>query len=168
MTEHAKYLGLPQLVGKGKCKAFSDLRQSVWKKLQGWNEKLLSQAGKEILIKAVALLIPTYTMCCFQLSHSLCNELGKKMSKFWWGQGNEKNKFIRLVGIRCVNPKKIEAWALRIYELLIGSPSKTKLAVNDMPIFTLLSIVQGKIFLPLHLHGSIVRLESLVYMERNY
>jgi len=35
----------------------------------------LSQAVKEILIKAVALAIPTYTMSVFKLPNTLCNEM---------------------------------------------------------------------------------------------
>ena len=34
--------------------SFDNIKQRVWKKLQGWEGKLLSQAGREILIKAVA------------------------------------------------------------------------------------------------------------------
>ena len=48
------YLGLPTLVGRAKYQTFAYLKDRVWKKLQGWKGKLLSKAGKEVLIKAVA------------------------------------------------------------------------------------------------------------------
>ncbi|GLT71411.1 hypothetical protein SLA2020_434320 [Shorea laevis] len=51
----------------------------------------LSQAGKEILIKAVIQAIPTYTMSVFQLPKSLCKELNGLMNSFYWGhKANEK------------------------------------------------------------------------------
>ena len=48
------YLGLPILVGRSKYQTFAYLKDRVWKKIQGWKGQLLSRAGKEILIKAVA------------------------------------------------------------------------------------------------------------------
>ena len=59
------YLGLPTLIGRSKYQDFSFLKERVWKKIQGWKGKLLSKAGKEVLIKAVAQSIPTYTMGVF-------------------------------------------------------------------------------------------------------
>ena len=51
----------------------------------------MSRAGKEILIKAVAQSIPTYTMGVFQLPVKLCDELNAMCARFWWGQiGNER------------------------------------------------------------------------------
>ena len=47
------YLGLPSLVGKNKKTSFNYIKEQDWRKLQGWKEKLLSQAGREVLIKAV-------------------------------------------------------------------------------------------------------------------
>ena len=35
--------------------------------MQGWKEKLLSQADKEIMIKEVVQFIPTYSMSVFHL-----------------------------------------------------------------------------------------------------
>ena len=52
---------------------------------------LLSKAGKEILIKAVAQFIPTYTITVFQIPMKLCDELDALCAKFWWRQvGNER------------------------------------------------------------------------------
>ena len=65
IREHEKYLGLPSFVGRSKYQTFAQLKEKVWKKVNGWKEKLLSQVGKEILIKAVAQSMPTYTMNCF-------------------------------------------------------------------------------------------------------
>ena len=85
------YLGLPTLIGRAKYSTFSYLKDKIWKKLQGWKCMLLSRAGKEILIKAVAQSIPTYTMIVFQIPLKLCDELDALCAKFWWGQvGNER------------------------------------------------------------------------------
>ena len=42
------------MVGKNKRNTFNDVKDKLSKKLAGWKEKLLSKAGKEVLIKAVA------------------------------------------------------------------------------------------------------------------
>ena len=60
-------------------------------KLQGWKGKILSRAGKEILIKAVTQSIPTNIMGVFQLPVKLCDELQSMCPRYWWGQiGNER------------------------------------------------------------------------------
>jgi hypothetical protein len=65
-----KYLGLPPMIGRSKRAAFEDIKTRVWKRVQGWKEKLLSQAGREVLVKAVLQSIPTYTMSCFKIPTS--------------------------------------------------------------------------------------------------
>ena len=61
------YLGLPTLRGCLKYQAFAFLKDKVWKNLQGWKGIMLSRAGKEVVIKAIAQSLPTYTMGVFQL-----------------------------------------------------------------------------------------------------
>ncbi|XP_027065073.1 uncharacterized mitochondrial protein AtMg00310-like [Coffea arabica] len=60
-------------------------------RLTGWKEKLLSQAGNEVLIKSVLLAMPTYAMACCKLPKGLCVEVCKEMAKFWWeDKGQER------------------------------------------------------------------------------
>ena len=92
VRSYEKYLGLPPLVGKNKKASFNYIKERVWRKLQGWEEQLLSQAGKEILIKTVVQAIPTYTMHCFKLPIGLCNELEGLIRRFWWGQRGDRRK----------------------------------------------------------------------------
>ena len=76
------YLGLSSLVGREKKRLFSLIKERIWKKLKGWKEKLLSQAGREILIKAVIQAIPTYAMSCFKLPKGLIKEIETLVRKF--------------------------------------------------------------------------------------
>ena len=46
---------------------------------------MLSEGGKEVLIKSVAQAIPTYSMSCFKLPNNLCKYLGNMICKFWSG-----------------------------------------------------------------------------------
>ncbi len=90
-TQFEKYLGLPPVIGRAKRRAFNSIKDRIWKCLQGWKEKLLSQAGKEVLIKAMIQAFPTYAMSCFKLPTALCTEIYSMANRFWWGQkGNER------------------------------------------------------------------------------
>ncbi|XP_041011523.1 uncharacterized protein LOC121255327 [Juglans microcarpa x Juglans regia] len=78
-----KYLGLPSMVGKSKSKAFREIKEKVWSKLQNWKNNFLRQAGKEIFTKAVIQAILTYTMSVFKLPKKLCKEISDIMVRFW-------------------------------------------------------------------------------------
>jgi len=78
LTESSRfdsYLGLPALVGRSKMQAFNSIKEKVGKKLANWKFKFLTQAGKEILLKAVVQAIPTYCMSIFLLPATLCKDL---------------------------------------------------------------------------------------------
>ena len=87
-----KYLGFPTMIGRAKNEAMQPIKERVWKRIQGWKERLLFKGGKEVLIKAVAQAIPTYTMSCFQIPIGVCKDMEALMCKFWWGSQEHKRK----------------------------------------------------------------------------
>ena len=43
--------------------------------MQGWKEKLLLQAGKEVMFKAMVQSISAYSMSVFKLPVGLCKDI---------------------------------------------------------------------------------------------
>lgn len=88
---HDKYLGLPTYLDRSKKVVFQTIEDRVWKKVKGWKERTLSQAGREVLIKSIAQSIPTYAMQCFRIPESILRNITSLCRNFWWGQkGNER------------------------------------------------------------------------------
>jgi hypothetical protein len=83
-NRYDSYLGLPTLVGKNRIHAFKNIKEKVARKLHNWKFRLLSLAGKEVLLKAVVQAIPTYSMSVFLFPVSLCKDLNQLMQSFWW------------------------------------------------------------------------------------
>ena len=92
VREYEKYLGLPAVVGRNKKASLNFIKERVWSKLQGWKEKLLSQAGREVLLKAVVQAIPTSAMSCFKLPSILLNDIEMMIRKFWWRQRGDQRR----------------------------------------------------------------------------
>ena len=61
-VDHGHYLGLPSMIGHSKNKSFEFLKDRVWSSLNNLNHRILSQAGKEVLLKTVAQSLPNYAM----------------------------------------------------------------------------------------------------------
>ena len=83
-----KYLGLPTIWGKSKVSALKYMTERIEEKISGWNKASLSQAGKEILIKAVASAVPTFPMSIFKFPKTTCKAINSSLANFWWGSGN--------------------------------------------------------------------------------
>jgi hypothetical protein len=56
---------------------------NMWKRIQGWSDRPMSRAGKEVMLKAVAQAIPTYDMSCFQLPARICDKMRSTISNHW-------------------------------------------------------------------------------------
>lgn len=79
-----KYLGIPSNWASSKKEIFAWILGRINMKLEGWKEKLMSKAGKEILIKAVVQAIPQYAMSIFKIPLSICRAIEKRTANFWW------------------------------------------------------------------------------------
>lgn len=80
-----RYLGLPAMVGLSRYNSFKYFKERVWTRVNSWKNTFLSQAGKQVLLKAVVQALPTYPMSIFRLLKKLCKDMTSAMSTFWWG-----------------------------------------------------------------------------------
>ncbi|XP_019099652.1 PREDICTED: uncharacterized protein LOC109132483 [Camelina sativa] len=83
-----KYLGLPEQFGKKKSEMFHYIIDNVKQRTASWRGHYLSPAGKEILIKSVALAMPVYSMSCFKIPLGVISEIESVIQKFWWDKSN--------------------------------------------------------------------------------
>lgn len=113
VPKHDKYLGLPTYIGRRKNAAFAYIKESLSKKLVGWQGKLLSSAGKDLLIRVVAQALPSYTISCFLLPKQFCESLHQMCAKFWWGSKSDNRKIHWMSWSRLCQPKEIGGMGFR-------------------------------------------------------
>lgn len=90
VQDFGKYLGMPTHVGRNKAAVLNKLKDSVWASINSWSAQLLSQAGKEVLIKAVAQSNPVFYIPCFKIPAAIIDDLDRMISHFWWGKSGGK------------------------------------------------------------------------------
>jgi ribonuclease HI len=101
-----KYLGFPLKSCRRSSNEFNFVVEKVQAKLSSWKSKLLSPAGRVILIQSVTSAIPNYYMQISALPSKVCLELDKLNRNFLWGSTSEKKK-MHMVGWKKVcRPKK--------------------------------------------------------------
>lgn len=86
-----KYLGFPTPSGRFSSGKLKNLQQQLMKRIIQWGE-LMSQAGREVLIKAVAQSLPTFLMSIFKFPRSTCDDLACMIRIYWWGAYRGKRK----------------------------------------------------------------------------
>ena len=82
-VKQSRYLGLPLVIGRSKTQVFDFVKEKVISRISRWRGKMLSMAGKEVLLKSMVMALPAYVMSCCKLPKELCKCIGREMAKFW-------------------------------------------------------------------------------------
>lgn len=140
--EEGKYLGLPIHTGKALYDSIVDKFSS---RLQSWKGKLLSPAGRVVLIKSVLQSLPIYTMATTKLPVGVLKALTAQIRRFFWG-AQDKDRYLAYVAwAKIVQP--IENGGLGIRDLTLVNEallmkSLFKLASNFGALWTM--VVRAK------------------------
>lgn len=104
----SKYLGLPNTLGRNKSAILGYIKDRLQDRVKGWDKKIISKGGKEILLKTVAQSLPNYAMNVFILPVELCKDLERIMCRFWWKNDSNKEKGIHWMSWERMCKKKTE------------------------------------------------------------
>ena len=63
--------------------ALTKKKERVCSRLCDFDKRLLSRAGKEILLKSIIQTIPSYVMSVFLLPTTFCAQIEIMMNSFW-------------------------------------------------------------------------------------
>ena len=112
-----KYLGLPTPEGRMHKGRFQNLQVKLMKRICIWGDGYMAQAGREVLIKAVAQSIPTYIMGVFKLPFSVCDDLTRMVRNYWWGSEKGKRKTYWMEWENIIKPKAMGGLGFKDYRL---------------------------------------------------
>lgn len=89
------------------------------RKITGWNAKLPSTSGKDLMLKTMAQALPMYVMSMLKLPREVCNRLMAMMMHFWlagFGEGKDvhwclKDRIMRRKEIHGLGFKDMELFS---------------------------------------------------------
>lgn len=85
-------------------------------KMNAKNTRLLSGAGKQVLLKSVLTAIPAYAMSCFKLPTSLWKKIQSLLTRFWWDSKPNVRKWCWIAWSKLTLPKNLGGLGFRDIE----------------------------------------------------
>lgn len=83
---------MPTIWDRSRKEAINYLKEWIKEKIQIWRNRLLNNVGKEILIKSVVTVMPSYVMNIVKFPSTWFVEIDAMTTRFWWGASNgDKN-----------------------------------------------------------------------------
>ncbi|XP_050212856.1 uncharacterized protein LOC126664492 [Mercurialis annua] len=90
------YLGLPLGSKSVKAGLWEPIVNNFTSQLATWKGKLLSPAGRLVLIKSVLSSLPVYYLCSFSIPQSVINTLERYMRRFLWSGSGDNMGFSKV------------------------------------------------------------------------
>ena len=79
------YLGTPIFTTRRTASSYQYLVDNIRKRIEGWQARYLSMAGRATLIKALVTSVPLYAMQTTLLPQKICHHIDKLSCNFLWG-----------------------------------------------------------------------------------
>jgi hypothetical protein len=104
------------MIGRKKKEIFAYIKDRIWKRINAWRGRMLSKAGKEIMIKSVLQAIPSYIMSIYVIPSTTITEIERMLNGFWWGGGNNNNGIRWLAWDKLTIPKAMGGMGFRDFQ----------------------------------------------------
>lgn len=104
------------IIGRSKKATFSFIKDRIGKKINSWNGRSLSKAGKEAMIKLVLQAIRSYIMGVFVIPDAIVNDIEKMLISFWWRDSNNNKRIMWLAWDKLTCSKKECGLVLRDFK----------------------------------------------------
>ena len=91
------YLGIPLGANPRRVETWNPIIEKIRKKLSGWKMKMISRAGRLVLIKSVLNNLPMYYLGLFKMPKQVAKTIISLQSRFFWGNkdGNSAMALVR-------------------------------------------------------------------------
>ena len=144
-----KYLGLPTAVGHSTSQVFEYLPTRIRNLVGTWSGRDASCAGREVLLKSVAQVLPTYTMSCFLLPVDTCKKMRSIIGNYWWGSSADNQhihwqRWERLIQLQPKARGGIGFRDLRSFNLAMLGKQGWRLMVNPESLCA--RVLKGKYY----------------------
>lgn len=87
-----KYLGFPTALGRATKDTFEFMPTKIRNLVGTWSGHEASCAGRDVLFKSVAQVVPTYPMSCFLIPKDTCRKMKSMIANYWWGSSADSRR----------------------------------------------------------------------------
>ncbi|XP_019197063.1 PREDICTED: uncharacterized protein LOC109190915 [Ipomoea nil] len=139
--DFGRYLGLPSVLGRNKSATFRYIEEKV-------RERLLSKAGKEVMLKSVAQALPIFTMSVFFIPARMCDKIEMLFNRYWWGGGNSNSRGVHWMSWNRLSVPKCQVGLgfRRLHEFNIALLAKQGWRLLTTPHLLVSQLLKAKYF----------------------